>query len=126
MVDQLIEENFKGSFMSNTKWAKMIDRLTDTLDKVYLDYKLIYDDGVNGFLFSYADDKPYFIEPIIYKEVEWVEIPEEYEDWINPNNQKAGKKIIRQDLQEIKSLLESIGKFELEYAPSKIKLYGYK
>ena len=125
-VDQLIKERFTSSFMNNTNWVKMINTLTYKLEKLYLNYKLIYDDVVKGSLFDMADTEPYFIEPIVYKEIEWIEFPNEYEDWINENNRKAGRKMISQDIEKIKLELEKIGQYDLEFYDNKIRLYGYK
>jgi len=99
-VDQLIKERFSSAFINNTKWVKMINTLTYKLDDLYLNYKLIYDDVVKGSLFDIADTEPYFIEPIVYKEVEWIEFPNEYEDLVNENNCKAGRKMIKQDIKD--------------------------
>ena len=113
-ADQLIKERFTASLMNNTKWVKMINTLTYRFDNIFLNYKLIYDDVVKGSLFDMADIDPFFIEPIVYKEVEWIEFPHEYEDWVNGNNLKAGKKIFKQNIDEIKSELDKIGIFEIE------------
>jgi len=125
-VDQLIKERFTSSFMNNTKWVKMINTLTYKLDKLYLNYKLIYDDVIEGSLFDMADAEPYFVEPIVYKEIEWIEFPNEYEGWVNENNRKAGRKIINQDIEKIKLELEKLGQYDLEFYDNKIRLYGYK
>ena len=54
-------------------------------------------------------DDQFFAEPIHYKEVEWIEIAEEYEDWLNENNRKAGKVTRNQNLRQIAEIIESIG-----------------
>jgi hypothetical protein len=125
-AEQLIQDRFTASFMSNTKWVKLINILTYKLDKVFLNYKLIYDEVIEGSLFNMADTEPYFIEPILYKEVEWIEFPNEYEDWINLNNLKAGKHKVKQNIDEIKSALDKQGIFDLELYDGKIRLFGYK
>ena len=125
-IDQIIKDRFSASLMNNTKWVKMINTLTYKFDNVFLNYKLIYDIDVKGILFDMADIQPFFIEPILYKEVEWIEFPNEYEDWINENNLKAGKKTFKQNIDEIKSELDKIGIFDMEFYDDKIRLYGYK
>jgi hypothetical protein len=125
-ADQLIKEKFSAAQMNNAKWVKMINTLAWKFDSFYVDYKLIYDDIIEGFLFELADKEPFFIEPIMYKEVEWIEFPNSYEDWININNKKAGKKEIFQDIDRIKAALYEIGKFDLETYENRIRLYGYK
>lgn len=124
--DKVVREKYSASFMNNTKWNKLIDSLTDCFGQIYLNYKLIYSDAVKGYLFDMADFEPFFLEPIIYKEIEWVEIPNTYEDWINDNNRKAGQKLYNQNLIKIKTEIEKIGQFEIETNASKIIIYGYK
>jgi len=124
-VDKIIQEKYSASFMNNTKWEKLINSLTAVFDEIFLNYKLVYDDVVEGALFDHADFEPYFIEPITYREVEWIEIPSEYEHWLNINNHKAGKRIFDQDLKGIEAELNKIGKFKIDKLENKIRLYAY-
>ena len=112
--------------MSDTKWNKLIETLTDELDHIYVNYKLIHSDEINRYMFITPDFSPFFIEPIFYKEIEWIEFPTEYEDWINENNRKAGKRLYQQNLKHISKQILNIGKFELETNNDSIRLYGYK
>lgn len=125
-ADQIIKERFTAAFMSNAKWVKMINTLAYKFGSIFFNYKLIYDDVVQGSLFDIADVEPFFIEPIKYKEVEWIEFPSEYENWINGNNLKAGKELVKQDIEKIKQELKKIGKFHLEFHENDLKLYAYK
>lgn len=125
-VNRILKEKYTASFMSNTKWIKVLTTLTNTCDPIFLRYKLIYDDVITESVFDMVDATPYFIEPIMYKEVEWIEFPKEYENWVNGNNLKAGKKQIKQDLEKIKQELGRLGKFDLEFYDGNIRLYGYK
>ena len=124
--EKTIEEKYSASYMNNTKWNKLIEKLTDEIAQIYVNYKLIYSDEVNGFMFITPDFEPFFIEPILYKEIEWIEFPTEYEDWVNENNRKAGKITYQQDLHKLNEEINKIGKFELETYEDSIRLYGYK
>lgn len=124
--EKLIDEKFTASYMNDSKWYKLIETLTDKLDQVYLNYKLIYSEAISGTMFLTADFKPYFIEPILYKEVEWIEIPNNYIDWVNRDNRKAGKKEYFQNLNKFESEIEKIGNFEMDTEEEIIRIYGYK
>lgn len=125
-LDKIVEEKYSTSYMNNTKWNKLIQKLTDQLDQIYVNYKLIHSDQVKGNMFITPDFKPFFIEPILYKEIEWIEIPKQYEDWKNENNRKAGKQNFTQNLDGIISEIIKIGQFEMEAEGKSIRIYGYK
>ena len=125
-IDELVKRKYSGSFLNNTKWYKLIDVLTIEFDEVYINYKLIYDNIIKGYLFDSVDFEPYFLEPIKYNEVEWIEFPVEYEYWVNRDNLKAGKKIYNQDFKAIKLKIESIGEFRMDEFENKLKIYAYK
>lgn len=124
-IDKIIKSNYSGAYLNDTKWYKLINGLTTELGEVYINYKLIYDDVIEGYLFDSADFKPYFLEPIKYKEVEWIEFPNEYEYWINLNNLKAGKTIYKQKSKDIRAVIENIGEFRIDEFGDKIRLYAY-
>lgn len=92
-INKHVEQNYRTSYMSNAKWHKLIEALTTDLTEVYIRHKLIYSDVISGCFFDDTDHKPFFLEPIVYQEVEWIEIPYQYEDWKNTNNHNAGKTI---------------------------------
>jgi len=125
-LDKIIEENYSVSYMNNTKWNKLIESLTDQLDKIYVNYKLIHSDEVNGNIFDSPDFEPFFIEPILYKEIEWIEFPKQYEDWKNENNRKAGKQYFTQNLEGIKYAIRKTGQFEMDTEENSLRIYGYK
>ncbi|HHJ3172650.1 TPA: DUF6678 family protein [Vibrio parahaemolyticus] len=108
-IDNLIAEKYSVSLMNDTKWDKLLESVTDLFEQgVHINYK------------------PFFIEPIFYKEVEWVEFPTTYEDYISVNNLKAGTKQYHQCIDDIEAVIEGVGKFELERTESSIKLFAYK
>ena len=126
-INKIISEKFVTSFMSDTKWKKLIDRLTDEIDSgIFLTYKLIYDETLFQTSFLFADDKSFFQEAIFYKEVEWIEFHRFYEDYVSYDNKKSGSKIYKQDIDLILSIIHDIGFFEIEYFQDSFKLYGYK
>jgi len=125
-LDKIIEENYSASFMNNTKWNKLIQKLTDEVEQVYIKYKTIHSDKINGNIFITPDFEPFFIEPTLYKEIEWIEFPIHYEDWVNENNRKAGKKLYFQNLKTILEVICGLGQFELEESENLIRLYGYR
>ena len=114
-----------GGFSSTGITQKLIDKLTEQFDQIYIHYKLIYDEVIEGYLFTEADFAPYFLEPITYREVEWIEIPSEYQFWVNRNNLKAGKKIYTQDPQAMLAAINKMGKFRIDEFENSIRLYGY-
>ncbi len=124
-IEEIVRRNYSGSYLNNTKWYKLIDGLTIEFDEIYIKYKLVYDKIVEGYLFDSVDFKPYFLEPIKYKEVEWIEIPNEYEYWKNRDNLKAGKTFFRQDLKAINTKIDKLGMFKIEKFSDKTKVYAY-
>lgn len=121
-IEAIISGNYASSYLNNTKWYKLMDELTTEFEDLYIKYKLVYDHVVEGYLFNMVDSEPYFLEPIKYKEVEWIVIPNEYEYWKNSNNLKAGKTIFKQDLQAINIEIAKIGKFEMEQFSEETKI----
>jgi transcription termination factor NusB len=113
--------------MNDSKWEKLIDGVTGELDKeIFLNYKLIHNNEVFQTSFLNADLKPFFIEPTLYKEVEWVEFICEYKNYISENNKKAGKKLFTQDIEKIASTILKLGHFEIMKTEKTLKVYGYK
>lgn len=112
--------------MSNSKWEKLIDNITELQGEVFVNYKLIYSSEVYSSSFISSDYKPFFIEPTVYREVEWIEFPSVYEDYINRNNRKAGKKLYQQNIDAILQVLNSIGQFEIEFSKIGLKIYAYR
>jgi len=112
--------------MNDSKWEKLISKLTDEIDELFIHYKLIYSDELFHSKIDCVDTKPFFIEPIFYKEVEWIEFPKEYSSYKNPNNLKAGTSIYLQDLILINEIIESTGSFDIEIGNNAVKLRAYR
>ena len=117
---------FDASYMSNAKWEKLLTRLTYESDEIFFSYKLVYGEEIRQSPIDLPDDAPFFIEPIIYKEVEWIAFPAIYEDFVSHNNLKAGKKAYHQDIDRIEQIIHSLGQFLLERSDGSLKLYAYR
>ena len=125
-LDDYIRTHFKCSYMSNSKWKKLINQLGEEFpDGFVVVYKLIHGDELLTRCFQEADEQ-FFIEPILYKEVEWIEFPDVYQDWINPDNKKAGKATRTQDLSRINEIVNSSGTYECKHSDQSIRIYGYR
>jgi len=125
-IDEHVRERYQCSFMSNTKWKKLLNSVSDCFPSGFaLRYRLIHGSEVNELFLDEADDQ-FFAEPTHYKEVEWIEFPDEYEDWIDLNNQKAGRGAKLQDLQKIRDAIQSLGQFETDDVGSSVRVYGYR
>ena len=126
-LNRIISEKFNASLMSDSKWEKFIDRITDFIDAdIFIYYKLIHDHKIYETFLKHSDFKPFFAEPTIYKEVEWIEFPDEFEDFVSKSNLKAGKRIYRQDVQRITDAINKVGQFVLERNSKSVRLYAYR
>jgi hypothetical protein len=125
-IDCIIIERFRVSLMSDTKWKKLIDSVTDAFGHVFVNFKLIHSEEIYSTVFFTSDIRPFFREPTLYKEVEWVLFPAFYEDYVSQNNLKAGKRHYPQDIEGINMVIGEIGHFEIEKTNAGIKIYAYK
>ncbi|MFC3192626.1 DUF6678 family protein [Marinicella sediminis] len=125
-INKLIKSKFSASFMSDAKWDKLIAALCDRLaDGFFVNYKLVYGEEVNSTYFDVPDFKPFFAEPILYKEVEWIEFPSEFEDCISRDNLKAGNRLYKQDITAIEDFINALGQFKCVADDNKLRLYAY-
>ena len=125
-IDEHVRERYRCSFMSNTKWRKLLNTIGDLFPAGFaLRFRLIHGNEVRELLLDEADDQ-FFAEPTHYKEVEWVEFPDEFEDWIDPNNRKAGSEAKPQDLAKIRDAIQSLGEFETDDLGRSVRVYGYR
>ena len=122
----IIELKYSASYLNNTKWEKLLNNLIEEMNEVVVKYKLVYDDVIKETIIDMIDDRPFFIEPILYEEIEWIEFPKQYENWVNENNKKAGKKTYHQDVNILMEHLKMIGEFNLDIFESGIRLYAYQ
>lgn len=126
-LDRLIAARFSVSLMSDSKWERLLDRLTEVFEGgIHIDYKLIHEDSIRSATFVTSDFGPFFLEPIVYREVEWIEFPRRYEDFVNPDNRKAGQRFYDQNLDAILAGIQQIGQFEIEQTATGLRLYAYR
>ncbi|TCI84707.1 DUF6678 family protein [Tenacibaculum sp. M341] len=130
-IDLFIKDRFSSSFMNNAKWEKLIDTITYSIEKTYIRYKLIYSDKIyDTYLYGTSDYKPFFEEPIFYKEVEWIEFPKEYKiqdkKYIHGNLIKGAQKTIFQNINDIEKIINEMGQFLIENNNSCLKLIAYR
>ena len=125
-VDKIINEKFTVSLMSDSKWHKLIESLCETSNNgIHLYYKLVYSEEVYSSNFDFADT-PFFSEPTLYREVEWIKIPSSYEALRNENNYKAGSSRFTQNLKAILTAINSVGVFEIAVTDEVLTIYAYK
>jgi hypothetical protein len=125
-LDSLISRRFSASNMSSSKWVKLLRCAAQIADKVpKMNYKLVNEEEIH---YSYneevaeAIDEVWFREPIIYKELEWVEFPYEYQidrgEGLEPIIKKQG-------IEDLKSLLEKNGNFPISLTKTGLRINGY-
>ncbi|WP_105168154.1 DUF6678 family protein [Pseudoalteromonas sp. T1lg65] len=112
-LDSIIARKFSVSYMSNTKWIKLLKAVASFEERSYrVTYKLVNDDQVkisHTEQFEEHVDDYWFIEPSIYKEIEWLEFT--FDDNYN-----------------VPSLIEHlsvIAKFPITQTPTGYKVLGY-
>ena len=112
-LDSFISRNFSASYMSNAKWVKLLKAACPFYPDVQLmNYKLVYTDEVKcSFIEEHEEqiDHHWFIEPSIYKEIEWVEFPIE-------GNSK---------LEDFEKVINQLGKFQLLKTSTGLRILGY-
>ncbi|MGG6230500.1 DUF6678 family protein [Tenacibaculum sp. SDUM215027] len=125
-IEKIIRESNFSSFMNNSKWEKLLEILIEKFDSLLIRYKLIGRDKISETEFNIVDFSPFFIEPILYKEIEWIEFPQEM---ITINNKRVSRQTIsenHQNISEIEYLINKTGVFNLEKDNRTLKIYGYK
>ena len=113
-LDSVISRKYSASYMSNTKWVKLLKAACPFYPEIQkMDYKLVYSDDVKSTdIEEYEEhiDERWFIEPSIYKEIEWIEFPFE-------GNTK---------LAEFSETLNGIGQFKMHNTSTGLRIIGYE
>ena len=132
VVDKIVKREFTRAFMSNAKWRKLfvaLDEATPQGAQVIWKFVGAKNDGVRHSLppspslgERYLDDRFWF-GPCYYKEIEWIEFPRVNKPY---GREKIPGAHFDQDVEAIKSTLESIGAWELEATAIGYRVYGYK
>lgn len=116
-IEKIIRKSNFSSFMNNSKWEKLFENLIEEFDSLFIRFKLIGREKIEETEFDMVDFNPYFIEPILYKEIEWIEFPPKM---LMLKNKRVSRQTIsehKQDTTQIEKLINKIGT---------LRLYGYK
>jgi hypothetical protein len=129
-LDKIVHDCFSASFMSDSKWVKLISTLIQNSDLIKeCKVKLIWEQEVNRHLLVSADlqfGHDFYgksMESMVtgnpkgwysYKEIEWLDFPKFF-----GNNQI-------QNLDLVKSSLEKIGQFHFDYQPDNLRINAYQ
>lgn len=126
-LERLITERFSVALMNDSKWDRLLGRLTAMFQGgVHIAYKLIHSDTIHQTALVSPDIKPFFMEPTLYREIEWIEFLNQYEDYAEQNNRKAGTRVFNQDITAIEAEIQRSGTFQLEHVPTGLRLHAYK
>lgn len=112
--------------MNNSKWEKLLANLIVEFDSIFIRYKLITGSEIKDAEFDDVDFKPFFIEPVLFKEVEWIEFPK---STLQIQNKRVSRQVVsesKQDVDKIEDAINQIGVFEMEMENGTLKVYGYK
>lgn len=127
-IEKIILEKYSGSFMNNSKWVKLIQKLIENFDVIKkCNVKLIYDDVIRSLIIT--GDEQYNLDfylnsmegmlnnPIVsgwtvYKEIEWISFPYDTETV--------------QDMLKIRLEIQMLGKFNDELTDDYYRIYAYK
>ena len=127
-VEKVISR-FSQHFMSNSKWVRLIDKLIENVDTVKkVNFKKVQTDRIGELYLS--DDTTFGFDYwqngfeghnslggwLTYKEIEYLIFP------------KVVDKVaeVRQNLEQITEVLNSVGQFVLEISDEELKLIGYR
>ena len=125
-IDRLILENNFSSFMNDAKWEKLFENLVKEFDSVLIRYKLIGSEKIKETKYDIVDFRPFFIEPVLYKEIEWIEFPQKVQIVINKRVSRQSISELEQDVHKIENLINRIGVFDTEKENETLRLYAYK
>ena len=112
--------------MSTTKWMKLMRIAAALSTKVpRMNYKLVHGPEIHRGhtpLCAESVEAEWFAEPLIYKEVEWVEFPFEYEI---PRGSGLAPSMQRQDITSLKHQLENAADFPLQETDTGLRVVAY-
>ncbi|GGE74322.1 MULTISPECIES: DUF6678 family protein [Shewanella] len=112
-LDSIISRNFSASYMSNAKWVKLFKATCSLYPSVSeINYKLVHSGDVKSSIIEQYEeqiDEHWFIEPSIYKEIEWIEFPFD----LNPK------------LIEFVKIIDQLGKYEIQHTTTGLRIMGY-
>ena len=134
-LDKIIKQNFSASFMSDSKWLKLISALVDNCSRIKkCIVKPIWDDNKPSRQLLLTNEKQYGLdfydsamEAMVsgqptgwysYKEIEWLDFPAMLTN-IN------GTSTVRQETEFIKTLIEKLGQYKIDDFDGNLRLYAY-
>lgn len=123
-IDKIIKQKYSSSFMSNSKWVKLIELLVENYKLFDLcNLKLIYDDNIRELLiegnetfdFDYYKDsmegmvtKPITPGWVLYKEIEWISFPLE-----------------KSNIDKLQKLINQLGEFRSDLTADYFRVFAY-
>ena len=130
---------FSGQFMNNSKWTKLFKELSNNsieikkcliksvFDNILREIKIPNADKFNeSFSKTGTNDNITFGGPCAFKEIEQIIFPQEWTTDRQMRNQKLEQRIYNQNIENIKNIIDSIGKFETEIYNGNLIIYGYR
>lgn len=131
-------KEFSGSYMNNTKWIKLFDALSNEnqiIKKCYV--KDIWDDVLREIeipsrdLFDEAFSRTGINDvfsggPYEFTEIEKLIFPKNWSIQRKMRDENLNPFEYAQDIDKIKTLITSVGLFEIEHEPESLVIYGYK
>lgn len=130
---------FSGQFMNNSKWTKLFKEFSNNsieIKKCFI--KSVFDNTLREIKIPNADkfnesfsktginDNITLGGPCEFKEIEQIVFPQEWTSDRQMRNQKLEPKIYNQNIENIKKIIDSIGKFETEIDNGNLIIYGYR
>lgn len=129
-LDKLIAEKFSSNCMSNRKWIKLIDSLVENAELIKrVEFKKVLEEKI-GLLFITKDIQYEFdywnigFEGVnsfggwlLYKEIEFLKFPSQFQH---------GEKVEKQNLVEIKKVIDKLGQFDMFIQDDELTLLCYK
>ena len=125
-IDKYINQHFEQKLMNDSKWRKVCEVLTaqDEKDVSIFRFKLVHESDIRETAIHCIENDLRFnwiVEPRLFKEVEWLEIPLTYKT-------ETFKDCFETKTQNIKKLFEELlklGHLPIELTKEKLKLTAY-
>ena len=124
-IDKFITKNFEQKLMNNSKWKKVCETLLNQDEVKIIRFKLIHDSELRESTVHCIESElhfNWFIEPRVYKEIEWLEVQKFYKQEIYKNYFETKE----QNIEELYHALQKLGQLPIEFSEKKIKLTAYK
>lgn len=125
-IDKFISQNFEQKLMNNSKWRKVCEVLINQEeDEVSIfRFKLVHENDIRESAIYCIETELRFnwlIEPRLYKEVEWLEVPRKYKRETYKNCFETKE----QNIEKLFKQLQKLGQLPIELSEEKLKLTAY-